>query len=259
VPKVGVTCSSASDCTSGYCVDGYCCDGACNGQCQACDLPGSEGKCTPVVGEQPHGARTRCSDGGGDLCKALQCDGSKDVTKCVSYANGPDKVCEQACTDGTASVAVCDGSGACGTPDKKSCGAFVCDVSTCKTSCASESDCAPGYTCDAASKKCVPQKTTATCSADGTASISADKSSTKPCAPYLCNTSSGDCYATCTGSEQCAGGTVCEQGSCVAHQADGDTGGGCRFSTREVRGRRANGLSVAFAALVALGLMCRRR
>ncbi|MEM9071555.1 MAG: putative metal-binding motif-containing protein [Myxococcota bacterium] len=45
----GGVCSRSADCQGGlFCVDGRCCTGTCDGTCEACDLPGSEGTCTPV-------------------------------------------------------------------------------------------------------------------------------------------------------------------------------------------------------------------
>ncbi|HRI71329.1 MAG TPA: VCBS repeat-containing protein, partial [Polyangium sp.] len=41
----GAYCSSNSNCLSGFCVDGVCCNSACSGSCQACNMPGTEGKC----------------------------------------------------------------------------------------------------------------------------------------------------------------------------------------------------------------------
>jgi choice-of-anchor A domain-containing protein len=44
----GNSCGSASQCSTGQCVDGVCCDTACTGTCDACNLEGSEGTCSPV-------------------------------------------------------------------------------------------------------------------------------------------------------------------------------------------------------------------
>src|SRR5688572_12849748 len=45
----GIGCTVAGACASGHCVDGVCCESACDGVCQRCNLPGSEGRCTPVA------------------------------------------------------------------------------------------------------------------------------------------------------------------------------------------------------------------
>ncbi|MGZ3456660.1 MAG: Kelch repeat-containing protein, partial [Polyangiales bacterium] len=37
-------------CASGFAADGYCCDRACTGTCEACNLPGKIGVCSPVTG-----------------------------------------------------------------------------------------------------------------------------------------------------------------------------------------------------------------
>ncbi|MCC6622838.1 MAG: hypothetical protein IT385_16370 [Deltaproteobacteria bacterium] len=80
------------------CVDGRCCGTACAGACQRCDLPGSEGACSPITrGVDPD-----------DECPALQC---------LGYYWGYDgKVCYRrgAVTD---SGVACDGGGACQTAE----------------------------------------------------------------------------------------------------------------------------------------------
>ncbi|HOX47522.1 MAG TPA: hypothetical protein PK668_28270, partial [Myxococcota bacterium] len=69
----GAPCLAAAECLSEFCVDGFCCDGACTGQCEGCDLAGSEGACGPVEGE-PHGERTPCA-ADGSVCDGA-CDGT---------------------------------------------------------------------------------------------------------------------------------------------------------------------------------------
>jgi uncharacterized repeat protein (TIGR01451 family)/uncharacterized repeat protein (TIGR02543 family)/uncharacterized protein (TIGR03382 family) len=57
-------CDSDAQCGSGLCVDGVCCNAVCPGQCEACDVPGHVGVCSPVAGP-PHGNRPPgwCVDG----------------------------------------------------------------------------------------------------------------------------------------------------------------------------------------------------
>src|SRR3569623_1649966 len=87
VPPFGDTrelrsgCSSNDQCPAGTCVDGVCCDTtepSC-GACRACNVPGSEGVCTPTTGP--------CDDGNActqvDTCPAGQCVGSAPVS-CAS-------------------------------------------------------------------------------------------------------------------------------------------------------------------------------
>src|ERR1035441_239211 len=56
---VAASCKAGDNsCGTGTCVDGFCCDTACSGQCQACDVAGHEGTCTPVTGAPHHAACT---------------------------------------------------------------------------------------------------------------------------------------------------------------------------------------------------------
>jgi hypothetical protein len=257
VPKAGVACTTAADCKSGYCVDGVCCDGGCTGLCEACDVAGSEGKCSPITGN-PHGARGTCFDGAGDVCKALTCDGTKDRLKCVAFAKGPESTCGgTSCVDTTTELEAprCDGAGACkmGTSTHP-CGGYVCASGACKTSCASASDCASGYVCNGGKCEPAPQSK---CNADDTQSIPSD--ATKPakdCAPYKCNTATGDCFSVCTDSDQCGAGAICDGGACKpAAVPDTGDGGGCIASPRQAR---LGGGAIVFLLTLA-GVAARRR
>jgi len=256
--KKGVACTTKDECASGFCVDGHCCDGVCAGQCEACDIAGAEGTCSPVTGAV-HGSRTPCSDGGGDVCKALACDGSKDRGKCAVYAGGLDKECSPAtCKAGVATeAATCDGAGACKTPTTKSCSPYACDTTKCKTTCTATADCAASFDCDKSLGQCVPVK--ATCSADGLSSIPIDKSPPRNCAPFRCNASTGDCFFTCATSDQCQVDYSCDGTTCVpsAPQATGSDSGGCGCETGPGRAG-ASGTLAALALIGLLGLAARR-
>src|SRR5690606_28723595 len=44
---LGASCTIEDDCTTGFCTDGLCCETMCFGVCEACNLAGMEGTCTP--------------------------------------------------------------------------------------------------------------------------------------------------------------------------------------------------------------------
>ena len=61
-----VTCLSPDECDSGACVDGFCCDRACDGDCEACNVTGVEGTCSPSpAGSGDCASGTGVCDGGG--------------------------------------------------------------------------------------------------------------------------------------------------------------------------------------------------
>lgn len=96
----GQTCTSGSQCASGFCVDGVCCNEACGGACKACNQTGRIGTCSSfVAGTDPE---NECGKGEG-LCKAT-CDG---VNGCAFPQQ--QVVC--------ANCLRCDGFGSCSLPD----------------------------------------------------------------------------------------------------------------------------------------------
>jgi hypothetical protein len=254
----GGTCTSKNECTTGFCIDGVCCDSVCTGQCEACDVTGAEGTCSPIIGA-PHGSRTKCFDGGGDPCKALTCDPSKDRTKCAGFLSGAESECgEASCIDGTATPrGRCDGMGAC-TPstNKTSCGNYACEGNSCRTSCTTKADCAPLNNC--VDGKCAT--ITAKCDEAGTSSVPTNGDATKTCAPYRCDPSTGNCFGKCTTSADCAAGAACgSDGVCVPPAAAGSSedSGGCSTSQSPSRSPFV-GLMLAAIALAAVGRARRR-
>ncbi len=248
----GNSCADARECASGFCVDGVCCASTCAGQCEACNEPGAAGTCTGVTGK-PRGTRAGCDALAETDCSRTTCDGTvRD--KCAGFANGTAVSCgASACTADKKyqKAGTCDGAGKCARPEPLPCIPYVCDVTAatgCKSTCATNGDCAEGYTCTGSA--CVQG---ATCNAEGTASVDKLGKET-PCAPFRCGTD-GKCSAVCQTSNDCAGGFVCDPTStrCVPGDAGGSGGdGGCGLG-------RAAGRGSPMALLALLALIARRR
>jgi hypothetical protein len=126
----GDGCDRVQDCLAGSCVDGVCCDTACSDQCQACDVAGSVGTCTPVSGT-PHGTRPACAS------SACTCDGTA-TAQCTN--NGA------ACD-----IAVCVDDHTSHSPDGSTndCTPYNCDATgACATACTTVDDCVAPNVCD---------------------------------------------------------------------------------------------------------------
>jgi hypothetical protein len=100
---LGQICAGSDQCASGNCVDGVCCATAGCGQCQACAVPTSEGKCAPVgrfVDDEMCSGTSTCNGVGECHYKnGTACEKSAD---CVSL-NCVDGVCCDGACDGVCS------------------------------------------------------------------------------------------------------------------------------------------------------------
>ena len=146
VPKqpLGSACASTAQCASGHCIDGTCCDRGCGAQCEACNLSGKEGTCSPTRGN-PVGTRPACAGESG-VCAGV-CDG---VAQTCVYP-GAETSCRPAtCVAAVATLAAhCNATGSCPALQVQSC-AKGCAASRCEGStCAVDSDCATGRYCSA--------------------------------------------------------------------------------------------------------------
>jgi hypothetical protein len=248
----GGACSGARGCTSGFCVDGVCCDTACKSQCAACDAPGKVGTCAPIPGT-PHGTRAACAGFGAGTTCGIACDGA-DVATC--HYPGVLVACSaSACGAAVETHAsTCNGLGKC-SDVPKSCGAFACGATSCRTSCSKSADCAPGFFCDGATcapthglgQACTDASTCATGSCvDGVCCGSASCPSGSSCANAgrrgSCSKSDGTgcgVDAEC-GSGACVDGLCCEsrcEGQCQACDVKGQEGR-CAPVTGAPRGGR---------------------
>jgi MYXO-CTERM domain-containing protein len=151
----GTTCNVATECASGICADGYCCTQACAGQCEACNVPGNEGTCTPVTGA-PRGSRQACASDGtacGGTCDGTTADRCKYEDLTTPCRAGK-------CSDGLADLAAfCQGNGSCAPLQQQSCDVDGCDATgtRCNGSCNADADCNQGSYCSAG--ECVPRLT----------------------------------------------------------------------------------------------------
>ncbi|MBX3184341.1 MAG: hypothetical protein KF915_17060 [Polyangiaceae bacterium] len=157
----GAQCSRDSMCVSGRCVDGTCCNRACGGQCEACNVAGSEGICSPVSGA-PRGARPPCADDGtscGGSCDGV--DGSQcSYPTASTVCRGASCVADIATLEGR-----CSGSGSCSSQQQVACAPYSCSGSACDQ-CTSDSGCASGQFCGGG--RCLAvQPDGSVCSGDG--------------------------------------------------------------------------------------------
>jgi hypothetical protein len=149
---VGATCQEGNDCIAGVCVDGYCCDRACTGQCEACDLAGRLGTCSPVTGN-PHGTRARCTSDGSPC--AGSCDGV--TTQGCRYPGSTTQCRTPTCTGGVAVLrATCSGDGYCPAPQQQLCAPNACSGTICGGGCTTDAQCGSGKYCSAG--VCVGQR-----------------------------------------------------------------------------------------------------
>ncbi len=99
----GESCLSAEECLSGACADEVCCDTDCTAECTACDLLGTLGTCTPVLGQDDDPQCTdasSCDEAG--VCKAKDGQPCTGGSECVSGScPAQDGVCCDAPCDGT--------------------------------------------------------------------------------------------------------------------------------------------------------------
>lgn len=110
---IGEACAAGEACASGSCVDGVCCDSPCAGVCEACDVPGRAGQCTPVTGQPRHGA---CEGDASGAC-AGSCDG-KQGDSCAY----PEVECAPgSCAAGVATLAAKCARGTCPAPTTQAC------------------------------------------------------------------------------------------------------------------------------------------
>ena len=253
----GQSCGTNSACASHFCVDGVCCNSACTGQCEACDVSGSAGTCTPVAGN-PHGSRAACPAGtASDPCTAAECDGNTR-TACMAYVGSSVTCRDASCSNGVATLpATCNGKGSCPAPVTKQCAPYVCSGLTCADTCSADNECASGERCDTSTGKCVAGVT-----CDGNHTITGANGQTTDCSPYTC-TPAG-CQTSCQSVVDCVSPAICDSSNqCVLPDSagGGQTGSssGCALSALPGGDGGAEGAASVVAGLMVLSGWARRR
>jgi hypothetical protein len=216
-------CKSDAECDTVHCADGVCCNRACAGTCEACDLPGTAGTCSPVVGAPKHGS---CPAAGADPCSQALCDG-KTASACKAFVGASVSCRASTCAaGGDVAAASCNGSGACPAVVAHRCSPFACGASACKDACRVDGDCESGLHCEATTGRCLAG---ATCIDDRTlAGVDGTK---QACSPYRCAASA--CLTGCSTSDDCLGGYACDTATRACIPAGGSTNaasGGCSMA-----------------------------
>jgi hypothetical protein len=152
---LGTPCLADNDCDSTFCSpEGVCCDKQCTGPCVSCKLKGSEGVCTNVPAGMPPPPMVMGACATSDVATCGtdgKCDGAG---ACRVYPSGT--VCNPAsCSTATLRAAgTCDGKMHCQVPATVTCGGYTCASTTaCRTTCASDPDCASPSVCDEQGEK----------------------------------------------------------------------------------------------------------
>jgi hypothetical protein len=269
----GDACTTNGECASGFCADGVCCDKACTGACEACNLSGTAGTCSPVTGAPATGhpacpaPYARCSAGAcltsctvdedcvaTHQCEASKCEPKKATgvacarsTQCTSGFCADGTCCDKACSNACEACNLAGTVGTCtavttGAPKEghPSCAPYTCGPAGCRASCANDTECSDGSRC--LEGKCIAAANT--CSDDG-ASVVDPTGKASSCGAYRCR--GGACLSACTTSDDCVGGLCGEGGKCTQAPAPAaEDDGGCSLRSRGSSGS-AGLLLAAFA------------
>lgn len=260
----GAACAADTDCGGAQIcstVDKVCCDQNCTDVCHTCLAATAPGICTELShGESDDtcnngkacGANGVCQVAAGTACTTddvCASDHCSDGVCCSTACDGQCDVCTKALgatADGTCTNAP---AGYAGNP---SCGGFACNGTSpaCQTTCATDADCASGFSC--VSGKCEG----VTC--DGDHTVTTSDGTKIDCAPYKCGTADQACGKTCDSINDCSTPNVCNGShACVAPAASSDSGG-CAVGVNENRDT-SRSIPTLLLGILAFALGRRRR
>jgi hypothetical protein len=149
---LGLSCTSNTQCASGFCSDGYCCESACAENCKTCRLSGARGRCVNVPkGSKPPTGKS-CPVAGGTCGTDGTCDGAggcRVAPKGVICSSTV--VCLDEATSSHLEIKTCNGlatAPAC-VIQTISCGNYKCQTKSpsCFGRCTESSQCKAGLSC----------------------------------------------------------------------------------------------------------------
>ena len=174
-----------------------CCNTDCTGTCQACNVSGKKGTCTPYTSGTDPDSECLGKANSGTAC-AGTCDGKSACT----YPTATTSCGNPMCAAGKQTTYGCGGDGSCA-PKQTSCGQYICGATACLSSCTSDTQCAASAWCK--SGKCVPKI------ADGGACGGNNQCTNKYCVDGTC------CHTSCALPNTCGTGTcLCNGATCGA-------------------------------------------
>lgn len=219
----GAICGGPNECLNGLCVDGVCCNGPCGGPCEACNLGGMLGACSPVPAgtvapvDCPAALPSTCGNNG-------TCNGNRGCALFPASTSCASATCAAA---SVTPERFCNGSGTCTVAASTSCAPYQCNGASCRTTCAVASDCVAPNVCGATSKCGLPNgsvcSTEMQCASgfcvDGVCCNNACLGECRACSAAKNNTGmDGVCGNVLNGSDpdlECLNCSTCDSGACV--------------------------------------------
>lgn len=230
---LGASCSSPTECQTGYCVDSVCCNTACNSLCSGCSAAkkgsGISGTCGFVAaGTDPD---NECADQGASSCGTNGfCSGNGT---CALYPAGTPCWFSPICWDSTTLVKdfICNDRGVCWVSSFVSCLPYRCSANACSTTCSSDADCLVfvpngGFPFYCSNNQCVPRPLPPGSRCSSGNQCMTGFCSSGVCCNTACNTGFlcteyGVCYTSCSSDVQCAPGYFCNETTCSSLKATG--------------------------------------
>jgi hypothetical protein len=207
-------------CASKLCVDGVCCNSTCSGVCEACDIAGKLGTCSPVADGTVCGAST-CSGPAQKTEKKCASGSCADISvSCEPYLCVTDD-CLAACTSDSQCIASAHCAGTACVPDKPN-----------GQPCTADSQCTSGF-CHTIDKVCCNELCMPVSGCSYVPSTGVSTTTLKSCKTGTCTSTTqscglyrGDaamvgCLTSCSTDNDCVVAAYCDGSACKTKQPNG--------------------------------------